>query len=155
MSLVLQIPTLSERIRCPLTHGAPLPNHLEHRISCAVRSHHVPSRRTCTMICMVGVWSCALGVRGQSVGLGHRMFLTCGLLSSNPISLVLHVLIVRLTKQLDIVLITFRTQRTLSRSGCFSRRSSKLRSYGSSFAWTCLPRSLLVPSKSVGCRSRP
>ena len=40
-------------------------------------SHHVPSHTTCTMICMVDVWSCALGVRGQSVRLGHETFLTC------------------------------------------------------------------------------
>ena len=64
--------SLSSRNPHLLTHGAPLPSRLEHPISCAVSSHHVRSHRICTMICRVDAWSCALGVRGQSVGLGHR-----------------------------------------------------------------------------------
>ena len=51
-----------------------LPKNLEHPISCAASSHHVPSHRTCTMICVVGVSSCALCVRWQSVVLGHECF---------------------------------------------------------------------------------
>ena len=69
-SPVLQIPSHREILN-PLTHGAPVPKHLEHLISCAANSHHVPSRRTYTMICMVDV-RCALGGRGQSVGLGQE-----------------------------------------------------------------------------------
>ena len=64
--------TLVLHIHNPWTRGAPLPNHLEDLISCAASSHHVPSCRTGTMICIVDVWSCALGVRGQSVGPGHE-----------------------------------------------------------------------------------
>ena len=57
--------------RNPLTHSAPLPNRLEHPISCA-SSSHPHSHRACTMISMVDVRSCALGVRWQSVGLCHE-----------------------------------------------------------------------------------
>ena len=50
-----------QETRSPSTRAGPFPSPLEHLISCAVRSPLVPSRRTCTMICTVDVWSCALG----------------------------------------------------------------------------------------------
>ena len=55
-------------------HWALHPNCLEHPISCAANSHHVPSHRTCNMICTVDVCSCALDIRLQSVALGHECF---------------------------------------------------------------------------------
>ena len=45
---VLQIP-FHQGIHCPSTQREPLPNHLEHPISCAANSHHVPSHSTCTL----------------------------------------------------------------------------------------------------------
>ena len=43
-----------------------LPNRLEHLISCAANSRHVPSHRTCTMICRVDECSCASVLVTQS-----------------------------------------------------------------------------------------
>ena len=65
----LQIPSL-HRTRSPSTRAGPLPSRLEHLISCAARSRRAPSHRICTMIFIVDVWSCVLGVPWRSVVLG-------------------------------------------------------------------------------------
>ena len=61
-----------QETRGPLTRAALHPSRLEHPTSCVVRSRLGPSHRTCTMICTVDEWSCAVGVRGQSVDLGRE-----------------------------------------------------------------------------------
>ena len=116
-------------------------------IRCPVRRvQTVPSRKTCTMICMVDVWSCALGVRGQSVGLGHERSSTVHFRHRVPSPCP-------------------SCPRRLSRrfTQCHSHRcshSTHCRTLGGlhntaqnvvlrfQFAWTCLPRSLLLPSKN-------
>ena len=49
--------------RCPSTRVGPFQIVLSIRspVQCVMRSPLVPSRRTCTMICTVDVWSCAFG----------------------------------------------------------------------------------------------
>ena len=105
---------------------APLPSRLEPPISYAVRSHRVSSHRTCAMICMVDVWSCALGVNRQSVGLGHE----CSSPSHSRHRIP------------SLIPIAFHTRRTVFHN---AHPIAVLRFQ---FAWTCLPRSLLLPSKS-------
>ena len=45
--------SLSPKNPSSSTHGAPLPNHPAHPISCVANAHHVPSHRIRTMICRV------------------------------------------------------------------------------------------------------
>ena len=140
-------PVLQSRrgIQCPSTHGAPFQNHHEHPVSCVANSHHVPSRRTCTMTCKVDVCSCALCVRFQSVVLAHECFLPAELPSSTLVSP---------SSMSSSSVSPFNSTsftalfalNALSHSDCFSQRSPNC---GLTFllAWTCLPRSLLLPSK--------
>ena len=102
------------------------PSRLEHPTSCA-RSRLVPSHRACTMICMVDVWSCALGVRAVWSMCGHVLLVfvgsrltwvanvshLCTPVVKSRLS-ILHVFIVRLTVQLVTVLVTCRTQHTVT-----------------------------------------
>ena len=105
----------------PSTHAAFHPSRLEHSTFCAVRSRHVPSHRTCTMICMVGVWSCALDAPWRSVAQGHECF--------SLVHSVLHFFIVCLTIQLNIVLVFCRIQRIVALTLFFSAIIQS-RSYG-------------------------
>ena len=140
--------SVSPRNRHPLTHAALPPSRLEHRISCAARSLRAPSHRICTMICMVDVWSCALGVRRQSVGLGHeRSYLRTQVIEFRLS--VLHVV------RLAVLTQCHHSHRFSHSTYCHIlvvfRSAHPVTVLRFQFAWTCLPRSLLLPSKSWGC----
>ena len=116
------------------------PSLLEHPTSCAVRSRLVPSHRTCTMICTVDVCSCALGVRGQSVDLCREC--------SSPVHS-LHPQCLHRPSH--------RSTRNCSRHLSYSTHCHIHVVFHSAhpiavkrlqFAWTCLPRSFLLLSKS-------
>ena len=143
-SLCVSFPIRSyQRTHNPLTHGAPLPHHLEHPISCAANSHHVPSHRTCTVICGDDVWSCACSLCLPAVGCpGSRLLLTAALLSSNPV---------------PPSSMSSSPFNSVSSPSLFTQCRTRIGVHDAhhvavlrfQFAWTCLPRSLLLPSKMV------
>ena len=127
----------------PWTHRALLRSRLERPIFCAMNSHHVPS---CTMICVVDVWSCALGVLWQSVGLGpgwfspahsrHRISSTRPPCPGRPSH--------RSTQRQS----HHFWHSTYCHTLVVFHGAHQIAVWRFQFACTCLPRSLLLPSKS-------
>ena len=151
MSLLFFIFPFHPRIHSPSKHAtSPSKSWLSIR-SPIRRTHHVPSHKTCTMICEVDVWSCVLCVRFQSIVLDHEHFCSTHVRRQIRSLLVLRVFVVRLIVQ------SYHSYQFSRTTHCHTRidiqSSHHLVASRFRLAWICLPRSLLLSSKNDLSRS--